>query len=58
MACDETVASLTDALSVVKNCVTVDHRVVIGGGATEMELYKRMLESAQNSAVSSAEMCV
>ncbi len=47
MACEETITSLHDALCVVRNCL-LDNRIVIGGGATEVDLYTSCMQFASS----------
>jgi chaperonin GroEL (HSP60 family) len=45
MACEETITSLIDSMWVVRDCL-LDNRLVIGGGATEVELYRSTMQFA------------
>jgi chaperonin GroEL (HSP60 family) len=45
MACEETITSLYDSLWVVRDCL-IDNRIVVGGGATEVELHRNCMKYA------------
>ena len=45
MACEETITSLIDSMWVIRDSL-LDNRIVIGGGATEIELYRFCMKYA------------
>eukprot|EP01112_Ceratiomyxa_fruticulosa_P017097 TRINITY_DN5265_c0_g1_i1.p1 TRINITY_DN5265_c0_g1~~TRINITY_DN5265_c0_g1_i1.p1 ORF type:complete len:322 (+),score=51.30 TRINITY_DN5265_c0_g1_i1:714-1679(+) len=43
MACEEAITSINDSIQIVYNCL-LDSRLIIGGGALELQLYSQILE--------------